>query len=144
MKKTNYILLILFLIPSIMNSQSTFQDSEGKSSIVLQQGGIGQINITDANIKIGYLYHKTDDPFRFGIEISGKAANGFAALFKKEKVVPEAKMKLSLGYHEILKKKSEVISDDWLTFQAGYQRGNYKLFARTKDYENQIQGFYPD
>ncbi len=139
MKKLNYLLFILFLLPCMLIGQSTFQDSEGKSSIVINQGGIGQINITDATIKIGYLYYDTKYPFRFGIEVSGKATNGFATLFKKEEVVPEAKMKISFGYHELLKKKSGVISDDWLTFQVGYQRGNYKLFDPAMDYEHQIR-----
>lgn len=147
MKSLLMILPLFVLSFSLGWAQSGFEDSDGKSSLIFEKGGTGKINLTDASIKISYLYHKSNKPCRYGIELSGKASNGISTLFEKDNIAPEAKVKLSFGYQWLLSKKisgsdkeeSGIIVDDWATIQLGYSRAQYKLFTPTKSFADQIQ-----
>jgi len=146
MKKICFLIILIHLFPIVVKSQTTFEDTDAKSSIVLYKGGIAQINITDASIKIGYQYYRTDIPIRFGLELSGKNANGIAMLFEKGNFVPETKITLSIGQQWLLSKKPDgtcrdnlLIQDDWLTIQIGYKRAQYSLFIADNIYDNQIE-----
>jgi hypothetical protein len=134
----------IFLTPIII-AQSGFEDADGKSSVILGEGGTGRINISDANIKVSYLYRNSKSYFRFGIEFTGKAENGFAPLFQNENIAPNAGGKISFGYQWILSKKpkgepiTSIFVDDWLTLQIGYNRAQYKLFFPNNAMSTQIQ-----
>jgi hypothetical protein len=141
------IILVAFLLLPISPvwAQAGFEDSDGKSSLILKQGGTGRINLTDASIKVGYVYQQSTEPFRLGVELSGKATNGISTLFEKDDIAPEAKAKLSLGWQWLLSTKpsageeSSLVVDDWATFQLGYSRAQYKLFDPTNPFAGQIQ-----
>ncbi len=147
--KSLLMILPLFLLSfSLGWAQSSFEDSDGKSSFIFDEiGGTGKINLTDASIKISYLYRKSNKPCRYGVELSGKATNGISTLFEKDNIAPEAKVKVSFGRQWLLSKKSPgsdkvkrgIIVDDWATIQLGYSRAQYKLFTPSKPLADQIQ-----
>jgi hypothetical protein len=144
MSKRIFIVFLVACIPYMMYGQSAFGDSEEKTSIVLNTGGVAQINIKDASIKIGYLYRKSDKPFRLGIQLTGKITNGLGSLVENGEISPEAKFNLSLGYQWLLSKETSgktpgTIVDDWFTIRVGFYKGQYKLFIPGNDYEDQIQ-----
>jgi hypothetical protein len=141
------VLSLLFFPCSWGWAQAGFEDSDGKSSLIFQQGGTGRINLTDASLKVSYLYQKDNKPGRFGIELSGKATNGISTLFDKDDIAPEATVKLSFGCQWLLGKKmtrdegeeGSMIVDDWATIQIGYSRAQYKLYTPTNAFVDQIQ-----
>jgi hypothetical protein len=147
MKKIIFILFTLIIFQPYINAQTGFEDAESKSSIILDRNGVSKFNITDASIKIGYLFHNSESRYRFGIDVSGKAENGIAALFENDNIAPNANLNLTLGYQTILSQSlndsiintSNLIVDDWLTIQIGYNKAQYKLFDPLKAKEDQIQ-----
>ncbi len=148
MDKLVMLMTLFFFFSPLLKAQSGFEDSEGKSSIIyLESGGIGKINITDANIKLCYLHHVSDEYFRYGGEVMGKASNGISTLFEKKDIAPEAKIRASLGYQWILSAKpsgeveedNTMIVDDWTTIQVGYSHGQYRIVNPRNSFDHQIE-----
>lgn len=131
------LVLVSLLFPIHQSdAQTALGDADGKTSLVLMNGGAVSVNFTDSSAKGGYLYWKTSKPFRFGVEFSGKAANGYSSLFDGEDISPEASAKLSVGYQPVKHRTAEGVASDtsnglvrdyWLTLEAGYRRGEYTM-----------------
>lgn len=153
--------ILLALTASLAWGQTGFEDSEGKSSIVILEGGTGKINVTDKSIKIGYLYRQSPGVLRFGAEVFGKASEGRGVVFSSGTFQPEAGFNLSLGFDlndidlrdvprldstnvEDFKKKLEKQLAkrkiyNWITFRVGYKRAQYDLFRPGSKAPDQIE-----
>jgi hypothetical protein len=129
------ILIILLIQYSSTYCQSALGDANDKTSLILQNGGAISVNISENSTKVNYLVRKTSHPLRFGVELTGKATNGFASLFDGTNISPETNAKLSFGYQpqkyktasSAINGDSSFIRDQWMTMQIGYRRGEYAL-----------------
>ncbi|HEY5536465.1 MAG TPA: hypothetical protein VIL99_16215 [Ignavibacteria bacterium] len=147
MKTIIFILFTLIIFQPYINAQTGFEDADSKSSIILDKNGVSKFNITDASIKIGYLFHNSESRYRFGFDVSGKAENGIASLFENDNIAPNANLNLTLGYQTIFSQPLDApnlntkyfIVDDWFTIQIGYNKAQYKLFNPLKAKEEQVQ-----
>lgn len=78
--------------------QSAFQDAGGESSIYLREGGgYARVNPTDKSVQVGFLRDTGGSKPWFGLDFTGKASGGFAALFNGGTPSPEAEVGLTLG-----------------------------------------------
>lgn len=132
------LLVIVCLVSLCINAaaQGAFEDSEGKSGIVLNTGGAGIINITNGSAKIAYVYINTTSHWRFGAEIQGSLTKGIGSLFVEKSVAAQAGGKATIGYQHLLSEKPTpgstpvFFKDDWLYMQLGFSRASNALFDR--------------
>lgn len=129
------ILLSALISAATAYAQAAFEDSEGKSAIVLDNGGAGIINIADGSAKIGYVFQAGD--MRFGGDVTGKLTKGVGTLFSNGSAAAQAGGAFRVGWHYILAPSPApgtppggFIKDDWAYAQIGYTHSSATLFDR--------------
>lgn len=127
-------------------AQTAFEDASGDGSIVLKdQGGFARVNVSDTSAKIAYLFDMSNKSIYYGFEITGKLNSDFASLFDSGKPSPEARFSALVGKRFIFstKPKGEPttgrLTDDWLTFRAGYRRARYKVLSLESTFADQVR-----
>lgn len=130
------IVLVLAIPTSMALGQTGFEDSESKTSLIVLQGGIGKVNVTDSRVSFGYQYARSESAWRFGGEFFGKLSEGVGSLFEGGQVVPEAGLKVTathtfgkLGSWVRKLDPCQVPNQSWLTVQAGYSRSQFKMVS---------------
>lgn len=140
------IALLSAAIASRVIAQSTIGDSENKTALVLgSSGGVLSVNFTDNSAKGGYAWRGSASPYWFGVEFSGKAANGYASLFDGSGISPEAGASVWAGYQpkhykkncDLSKAPTSWVRDWWLGAKLSYTRGEYVLIDKTKPLDEQ-------
>jgi hypothetical protein len=126
--------LLLVLAPRLLVGQTGFEDSEGKTSVILEMGTQGKINVSDKRIEFGLVREISDEDWRIGGSIAGKPTEGFAPIFADDDFAAEAEATLSLGYRRLFAPDRDIpptglIIDDWATVRVGNRVARYEVLA---------------
>lgn len=138
--------LLLLLFPVMAFAQTAFEDAGGNSSILIKDtGGFAKVNVSDASVRVGYLFDLSNRSTYYGFEVSGKLAGDFASIFHSNQPAPGARFRASIGRRWIFSEKPSGdptkgrLTDDWLTFQVGYARSRFKVLSEDSNFANQIR-----
>jgi hypothetical protein len=77
--------------------QSAVEDTEGRSTVMLQSSSIG-INVADSSIQIAFTPLNSTRRVLYGIKVKGKAANGLAPLIANGELQPGLELGTTIGY----------------------------------------------
>lgn len=140
------IALMLLGCLSTVLAQDAFEDAKGNSSIFLKDGGgFAHVNVSDSSVKLGHIFDISNKPVFFGFEVTGKLSGNFASLFESHKPSPEARFNAFVGKKFLFSHKPDEnptrghLTDDWLTFSAGYRRARYKILSEDSAFANQVR-----
>lgn len=126
-------------------AQDAFEDPSGRSSIVLQRGGLVNFNVTDSRLTISFLDEAaklgSSRNLRAGIRVSAKATDGVASLLTSDddgvSFSAETSARLSFGVQHLASPASPpppgghplFVEDDWAGVEFGYERAEYNLIG---------------
>ena len=144
------ILGVLLAAAAPLNGQTGFEDTKGRSSIVLRRGGAAKFNSADSRLTIGYAHAPDGNAAgisRWGAEVSAKASEGVAALFDGSEIGPEITGKVYLGWQGLLAPTAgiadttAIVVDDWIGIELGYTRASHILVRDISTADVDTSGF---
>ncbi len=101
------------------NGGTPVPSDNGGTPVPSDNGGTIEFNTVDGSVKGSYFFHAKDSPWRGGLELQGKAINGYASLFASQDISSDA------GVHAFVIYSPSV--NHWLLARGGYRHGEYKF-----------------
>jgi hypothetical protein len=116
--------VFLLLIAAPAPAQTTFESSDGESSLALRNGGLLHVNFADANVSFGLVRQVSTDRWRVGIDGRLKARDGLVSLVDDGFALREGSIGGFAGY--------DFLYDDSVV-QYGFLAGRVKYTRATLD-----------
>lgn len=80
MHRISTVVVFVLLVAAQARAQTTFESSDGESSLALRGGGLFHVNFADANVSFGLVRQVSTDRWRVGIDGTLKAKDGLVSL----------------------------------------------------------------
>ena len=107
------------LTGDLESSESSADSESSEPTEPSDNRGTIEFNTVDGSVKGNYFFHAKDSPWRLGIELQGRAINGYASLFANQDISSDAGVHIFAIYSPSV--------NHWFLARAGYRHGEYKL-----------------